>query len=190
MLDYQLDVAPLLADGLSNADVAAALSAKTSGPIKCSDARRILFESGAVVEDPVTRVRSGALIDYYSGLPDGADKSLLGWFISHCETGDEIGTNEYPRSVQWSGVVAGMPDDLKSLSGQLIDSAGGLGYGEVSEEEVAASVAAYEASQADIDRQNEILALQARIENDFINAALSDGESTASQIIESIKAGL
>jgi hypothetical protein len=65
-----------------------------------------------------------------------------------------------------------------------------LGYGEVSEEEVAASVAAYEASQADIDRQNEILALQARIENDFINAALSDGESTASQIIESIKAGL
>jgi hypothetical protein len=83
-----------------------------------------------------------------------------------------------------------MPDDLKSLSGQLIDSAGGLGYGEVSEEEVAASVAAYEASQADIDRQNEILALQARIENDFINAALSDGESTASQIIESIKAGL
>ena len=59
-----------------------------------------------------------------------------------------------------------------------------------SEEEVAASVAAYEASQADIDRQNEILALQARLENDFINAALSDGESTASQIIKSIKAGL
>ena len=190
MLDYEVDVAPLLADGLSSAEVAAHLSAKTSGPIKCSDARRILFESGAVVEDPVTRVRSGALIDYYSGLPDGESKSLLGWFISHCETGDEIGTNDYPRSVQWSSVVSGMPDDLKALSGQLVESAGGLEHGDVSEGQVTESAAAYESSQADLDRQNEILALQARIENDFINAALSDGESTASQVIESIKAGL
>lgn len=189
MLDYPLDVAPLLEAGLSNAEAAAHLSAKTSGPIQCSDARQVLFESGAVIEDPVTRVRSGSLIDYYSGLPDGADKSLLGWFISHCETGDEIGTDQYPRSVQWSSVVASMPDAIKSVASKLIVSAGGLAYGSVSEEDISESLVEHENNVQLIKNNDDLVALKARIENEYINPAISSG-TPVEIVLSEIRAGL
>ena len=190
MLDYQVDVAPLLASGLSHAEVAAHLSYKTVRPIDCSDARTILFESGAIVEDPVSRVRSGSLIDYYSSLDDGEQKSLLGWFISHCGSGSEIQTNEYPRSVQWGSVVAALPDDLKSLADKLVASAGGFSYGSVGEDDVSESVANAEAAQAEDSRRVEIFAIQARIENEWINSAIADGVSTAEDVRAAIKSEL
>ena len=66
----------------------------------------------------------------------------------------------------------------------------GKPYAGTVEADIVASRNQHAADQAEQQRQSEILALQAEIENDYINPAVSDGVSTADQVRASIKAGL
>jgi hypothetical protein len=125
VIDYQSDIQPL-EDSLTDSEIAIHLSTRTAMPVLVGLARDILLESGAVIVDPVTGNRVGPLIDHYSGLPDGQDKVLLAWFINHClGTGEEVETNEYPRSIQFAAVEGGLPQTLADVATQIVQQAGG-----------------------------------------------------------------
>lgn len=191
MIDYLLDVKPLEDAGVDDSAIAQHLASRTANALACSDARIVLQESGAVVEDPVAGTRAGSLIDHYSGLPQGDAKSLLSWFISHCfGSGESVSTNEFPRSVQWSSVTAGMNADLQVVAQALIDSADGQPDAGASVDDVIAARESYNAIVADEQRMQGIEQLRAEIDNVWVNPAVSDGVSTADEVRAAIKAGL
>ena len=191
MIDYLLDVKPLEESGVDDSAIAMHLAARTADPILCSDARILLQESGAVVEDPVAGTRAGSLIDYYIGLPQGDAKSLLSWFISHCfGNGDTVNTNEYPRSVQWTTVTSSMGSDLQIVVEQLVKAAGGQPDLDVTVDDVVAAREKYNAIVKDEQRMQGIDQLRAEIENVWINPAISDGVSTADEVRKLIQEGL
>ena len=191
MIDYLLDIEPLEAEGVDDTTISQHLASRTSEPMLCSDARVILQEAGAVIEDPVAGTRTGSLVDYYAALPQGDNKSLLGWFISWVfGNNDSVGTNAYPRSVQWAAVTAGMPADLQTVAQSLLAAAGGQPDAGTTIDDVIASRDTYNVQQAEVARQDTITALQAEIENTWINPAVTDGVSTAADVRAAIKAGL
>ena len=156
MIDYLADVKELEDAGVSDLVIAQHLSTRTMQPMPCSDARVILQESGAVVEDPVAGTRAGSLIDHYSGLPQGEAKSLLGWFISHVfGSGEVVSTDSYPRSIQWSSVTAGMGADLQIVAQSLVDAAGGQPDEPVTVEQISEARETYIASQAAAEAERE-----------------------------------
>ena len=159
MIDYLADVKELEEAGVSDAVIAQHLSVRTMQAMPCSDARVILQEAGAVVEDPVAGTRAGSLIDHYSGLPQGEAKSLLGWFISHVfGSGETVSTDSYPRSLQWASVTAGMDANLQVVAQSLLDSAGGRA--EATEGDIIEAREEYEAQQAEREAEAEYLAKQ------------------------------
>jgi len=191
VIDYLADVKELEDAGVSDDVIAQHLSTRTMQAMPCSDARTILQEAVAVVEDPVAGTRAGSLIDHYSGLPQGDEKSLLGWFISHVfGNGETVSTDSYPRSIQWSSVTAGMGADLQVVAQSLVDATGGQPDAGTTIDDVIASRNAYNVQQAEVARQDTIAALQAEIENTWINPAVTDGVSTAADVRAAIKAGL
>ena len=156
MIDYLADVKALEDAGVSDSVIAQHLSTRTMQAMPCSDARVILQESGAVVEDPVAGTRAGSLIDHYSGLPQGEAKSLLGWFISHVfGSGEVVSTDSYPRSIQWSSVTAGMGADLQIVAQSLVDAAGGQPDEPVTVEQISEARETYIASQAAAEAERE-----------------------------------
>lgn len=159
VIDYLADLKEFEEAGVSDAVIAQHLSARTMQAMPCSDARVILQESGAVVEDPVAGTRAGSLIDHYSGLPQGEAKSLLGWFISHVfGNGETVTTDSYPRSIQWASVTAGMDADLQVVAQELVDAAGGQLGEPVTVEQISEAREKYEAEEAqreaEIEYQN------------------------------------
>ena len=191
VIDYLSDIKPLEDDGVSDEIIAKHLSDRTANAMLCSNARTILQENLAVVQDPALNVRSGTLIQYYESMEDGEPKQLLAWFISHTfGAGIDVDTNQYPRSIQWSTVTAGMDAGLKFVAQSLIDSAGGQPDAGTVSADVVAARNQYEAEQAERKRQESIQSVQAEIENNWINPAISDGVSTAAQVREAIKSGL
>ena len=191
MLDYNSQVKPLEDAGLTDAEIAQHFAAATANAIPCYDAKLELEEAAVVREDPVTGQRVGSLIDHYNGLADGDEKQLLGWFISHVfGRGQNVTANEYPRSIQVSLVMAGLPAEMATVSAAIIALGGGQPFAETVEADVVASRQAETDRQAEIARQDSIGALQAEIENTWINPAIADGESTAEQVRAAIKAGL
>jgi hypothetical protein len=159
VIDYLADVKELEEAGVSDAVIAQHLSVRTMQAMPCSDARVILQEAGAVVEDPVAGTRAGSLIDHYSGLPQGEAKSLLGWFISHVfGSGETVSTDSYPRSLQWASVTAGMDANLQVVAQSLLDSAGGRA--EATEGDIIEAREEYEAQQAEREAEAEYLAKQ------------------------------
>ena len=125
MIDYLLDIKPLEDQGLNDQTIALHLSNRTEYAIPCSETKVLLCD-GAIIEDPVTQQRSGSLIDHYASLPAGNDKSLLSWFISHVMIrGVEIGTHDYPRSIEFATVVAGLPVSLQPLANDILQLGGG-----------------------------------------------------------------
>ena len=186
--DYITDIQPLEQQGLDDTQIAAHLSARTANPFLCSDAKILLEESGAVVEDPVTIQRSGTLIVAYEAMADQQIKSLIAWFISHVfGRGEQVSSNTYPRSVQVATVIASLPPELQAVGQQLIDLGGGQPDAGTTAGDVAASRAAYEAQQANEMRVQEIEQLRAEIENDYINPAISDGITNAIDLRNTIK---
>ena len=160
VIDYLADVKKLEEAGVSDAVIAQHISARTMQAMPCSDARVILQEAGAVVEDPVAGTRAGSLIDHYSGLPQGEAKSLLGWFISHVfGSGETVSTDSYPRSLQWASVTAGMGPDLQVVAQSLLDSAGGR-PNEATEGDIILAREDYEAQEAEREAEAEYLAKQ------------------------------
>ena len=125
MIEYLYDIQPLESD-LSDAEIAAHLSTRTAAPISVQAAKDALLESGVVVVDPVTGNRVGPLIDHYASLPDGQNKVLLAWFINHClGTGQDVETNNYPRSAQFAAVDAGLPAEISPVAVVMVNEAGG-----------------------------------------------------------------
>ena len=156
VIDYLADVKELEDAGVSDDVIAQHLSTRTMQAMPCSDARVILQEAGAVVEDPVAGTRAGSLIDHYSGLPQGDEKSLLGWFISHVfGNGETVSTDSYPRSLQWASVTAGMDASLQIVAQALVDDAGGQPEEAVTAEQISEAREAYEAEQAAAEAERE-----------------------------------
>lgn len=190
MIDYLTDILPL-ESSMTDGEIAIHLSARTQKPIPCDEARVALVGLGAVIEDPVSGTRGGSLIDHYTSLPQGSEKSAIGWFISHCfGSGKEVTTNSLPRSVQFALVEAGLPAELEAAADALIALAGGRPDPLVTEADIVTLRTAHNDSVAESARQDSIEALRAEIENTWINPAVSDGASTEAEVRAAIKAGL
>ena len=126
MIDYLADVKPLQDQGLSPSDIVSHLNSKTATPMNPEQCRYILQDTGAVLTDPVTPdQRTGSLISYYQGLPDGDAKKLIAFFISRIYNGEVVRTDQWPRSAQFKGVEDSMPAELQDVSAELVRSAGG-----------------------------------------------------------------
>jgi hypothetical protein len=191
VIDYQLDIKPLEDEGLTDEQIAQHLASRTLRPMQCSSARIILQETGAVTVDPVVNARDGLLIDHYEEMEDSSNKKLLAWFINHVMgEGEDVSTNEYPRSVQWASVTASMSEELQEVVALLVESAGGQPDAETEAPDVAEYRAGYTLQQFDVARVDAIQQLKAEIENTWINPALSDFASTVDEVRAAIKAGL
>ena len=148
MIDYLADVKPLQDQGLSPSDIVSHLNSKTATPMNPEQCRYILQDTGAVLTDPVTPdQRTGSLISYYQGLPDGDAKKLIAFFISRIYNGEVVRTDQWPRSAQFKGVEDSMPAELQDVSAELVRSAGGRAAS-VTEEDVTAAQQAWEDQEA------------------------------------------
>ena len=191
MVNYLIDVKPLEDQGVDDATIASHISSRTDMPIPCAETKIILEGNQVIVEDPVTQARTGSLIDHYQSLPDGNEKSLLAWFISHVMgRGVQISSQDYPRSVELAIVVNGLPAEIQSTAAEIIELGGGQPDAGTQEADVIASRNDYNAGLAEQSRVDSINALKAEIENNYINPAVSDGTSTEAQVRAAIKAGL
>ena len=147
-ISYPEDIKPLQDQGVDNATIAKHLSDRTAEPISNSDARAELQESGAVIIDPANPTnRSGTLISFYETLPPGETATLVAWFVgATLGTSDDIGTDEYPRSIQFATVEALLPGDLQPVAAAIVADAGGRPDAGTTEADVVAIQAAYEAA--------------------------------------------
>ena len=154
-MDYITDVKPLQDQGLSNSEIVAHLNAKTMMPMDPDQSKYILQDNGAVMSDPViVNQRSGSLISYYQSLSDGDVKNLIAFFLSRVYNGEQVRTDEYPRSVQFKAVEESLPENLANVSSKLILSAGGR-LSPVTEDDVVASKTTWEQEQAEIASREE-----------------------------------
>ena len=148
MIDYLADVKPLQDQGLSPSEIVSHLNSKTATPMNPEQCRYILQDTGAVLTDPVTPdQRTGSLISYYQGLPDGDAKKLIAFFISRIYDGEVVRTDQWPRSVQFKGVEDSMPAELQGVSAKLVESAGGRAAS-VTEADVTEAQQAWEDQEA------------------------------------------
>jgi len=180
-INYLTDIQPL-ENSLSDDEIAVHLSARTAKAIPCEDTLVLLEGAGAIIEDPVTQLRSGSLIDYYQTL-SGNDAQLMSWFLSHIlGRGIEISSHDYPRSIQLSTLVAGLPSDL----GQLADAMIALGGGQPDAGTTATTVSdvrnAYFANEAMAQRQ---LVADQKF-NEFMSPVLNDVEATDADIASAL----
>ena len=190
-IDYPSQIKPLEAQGLTDAEIAYSIANETLRPMPCYDSKLVLEEQQLVREDPVSGQREGSLISHYQAMTDPVLKSLTGWYISHVfGRGENVNSHEYPRSSQVAMVMADLPAEMQPACDQLIALGGGKPYAGTVEADIVASRNQHAADLAEQQRQSEIIALQAEIENTWINPAISDGVSTPDQVRASIKAGL
>lgn len=148
MIDYLSEVKPLQDAGVSNADIATHLNARTLGSMQSQASIYVLQDTGAVLIDPVTGNKFGSFITYYESLPDGDAKNLIAFALDRWYSGQDVSTDEYPRSVQFDSVCATLPADLQAVCDQLVAEAGGKVHSGVTEADVVASQTAYEQEQA------------------------------------------
>jgi len=156
MLSYLGLIKPLEDQGLDNATIAVHLATRTASPMLGEEAKYILEDTGAVLLDPVVEnQRMGSLISYYQSLPEGEAKQLIAWFISRVFGGQDVSTDEYPRSVQFSAVEDTLPENLKPIAARLVQSAGGRPYANTVEADIVAAKQAYadQLAQEEADRE-------------------------------------
>lgn len=191
MLDYILHIKPLEDQGLTDIQIVNHISNMTANPIPCGEMKIVLESNGLVLEDPVNLSRFGSLIDYYTSMPSGEEKSLLAWFISHVfNRGIELSSNTYPRSVQFAAVASGLPASMQPSIDEIIALGGGRPFEGSTQQDIDDARTVYQNSQAEEVRRNSLLAVQADINNIFINPAISDGATSAEELKSAIKAGL
>ncbi len=100
---YINDIKPLQDQGVSNADIAAHLSNRTARPMQSAESIYELQNTGAVISSPVLiSQRTGTLIDYWQGLPDGQEKDLIAFFLSTLFDGNPVHTAQFPPSTQFA----------------------------------------------------------------------------------------
>ena len=152
-IDYLRDIKPLQDQGLSNAEIARHLSDRTARPMNGADSQYLLKDKGAVLQSAVfINERTGTLIEYYKTMPEGNDKNLVGWFIAEVFSGNNVRTDEYPRSVQYAMVQLILPSELAQVAQDLVNLAGGRPNVGTTEQNVVDIQAAYESEQQ-IDQQ-------------------------------------
>jgi len=164
MIDYLQEVKPLQDAGLSNADIAIHLNAKTAGPMLPEPSEYILSDCAAVLVDPVSGEKFGSLIDYYATLEAGDAKNLIAFFLDRIYSNQDVSTNEHPRSVQFANVELTLPSDLQEVCSKLVEEAGGRPHSGVTEEDVAQSQTDWEAAEADRIAQEEQAQAEAEAE--------------------------
>ena len=147
-IDYLSEVKPLQDAGVSNADIATHLNARTLGSMQSQASIYVLQDTGAVLIDPVTGNKFGSFITYYESLPDGDAKNLIAFALDRWYSGQDVSTDEYPRSVQFDSVCATLPADLQAVCDQLVAEAGGKVHSGVTEADVVASQDDWEAAEA------------------------------------------
>jgi hypothetical protein len=177
---YINDIKPLQDQGVSNADIAAHLSNRTARPMQSAESIYELQNSGAVISSPVLiSQRTGTLIDYWQGLPDGQEKDLIAFFLSTLFDGNPVYTDQFPRSTQFALAELNMTPDLQLVAESLVNLAGGRPDQGTTEADIVASQQAYEAEQA----ENEALAALDQqywsLHNQFISP-LQDARNTNS----------
>jgi len=177
MISYLADIEPLEGE-LSDAEIAAHLSARTAKAIPCEETLVLLEGAGAIVEDPITQQRSGTLIEHYQTL-SGSDAMLMSWFLSHLlGRGVEISSHAYPRSVQLATLVEGLPSDLGQLADAMIALGGGQPDAGATATNVSDSRDAYLADKARADRQ----VVAAEKQNEYLSPVLDDIDATNADI--------
>ena len=180
-IDYLSEVKPLQDAGVSNADIATHLNARTLGSMQSQASIYVLQDTGAVLIDPVTGNKFGSFITYYESLPDGDAKNLIAFALDRWYSGQDVSTDEYPRSVQFDSVCVTLPADLQAVCDQLVAEAGGKVHSGVTEADVVASQTAYEQEQA-------TQAAVAALENQYVAlyntniAPLIDNQETDSAV--------
>lgn len=192
-LDYLTNVKPLEDQGYTDTQIASYYSAVTAKAVNCVEAKVMLEERGVALQDPLTgQLTGGELITYYNGLPDGQNKGLLAWFLSHVfNRGIEISSHTQPRAAQIVDMIGNLPAGPLQDAGQaLIELGGGQPYAGTTDTDIIALRNAHNASIVEQERQATILQLQAEIDNTWVNPAISDGTSTAAEVRAAIKAGL
>ena len=180
-IDYLSEVKPLQDAGVSNADIATHLNARTLGSMQSQASIYVLQDTGAVLIDPITGNKFGSFITYYESLPDGDSKNLIAFALDRWYSGQDVSTDEYPRSVQFDSVCVTLPADLQAVCDQLVAEAGGKVHSGVTEADVVASQTAYEQEQA-------TQAAVAALENQYVAlyntniAPLIDNQETDSAV--------
>lgn len=147
MIDYLTEVKDLHDSGVSNADIAAHLNAKTANSMQAQASVYVLQDSGAVLIDPVTGQKFGTFISYYTSLPDGDSKNLIAFALDRWYSGEDVQTDQYPRSVQFTSVCESLPADLQAVCDSLVAEAGGRVHSGVTEADVAACIAEGQAEE-------------------------------------------
>lgn len=165
MIDYLFEIKPLQDQGVSNQDIATHLNDKTARPLSPQESEYILQDTAAVLVDPVSGAKFGSLISYYSTLPDGDAKNLIAFFLDRIYSGNQVSTNEYPRSIQFAVTQLSLPADLQAVCARLVDEAGGgRPNSGITEADVVASQEAWEAAEAERIAQEEAAAAEAEAE--------------------------
>ena len=164
MIDYLFEVKPLQDQGLTNAEIANHLNSKTAGPMLPGPSEYILSDCAAVLVDPVSSGKFGSLIDYYATLNAGDAKNLIAFFLDRIYSNQDVGTNDYPRSVQFATVETTLPVDLQEVCSKLVAEAGGRLHSGVTEADVAQSQTDWEAAEADRIEQEKEQQAQAEAE--------------------------
>lgn len=176
MIDYLIEVKPLQDAGLSNSEIADSLNAATAGPMLPAPSEYILSDCAAVLVDPVSGEKFGSLIDYYATLEAGDAKNLIAFFLDRIYSNQDVGTNEYPRSVQFANVELTLPADLQAVCTKLVEEAGGRPHSGVTEADVAQSQSDWEAEEQARIEQEQAAQEQAEAEQ-LVNQQLLELES-------------
>ena len=193
-LNYSRDIEPLEAQGLTDVEIAALLAASTLSDIPVGELENYLTFQGLAVRNPLTGAWEGPLPDEITNNVYGLGDGLASLF-SHINK---------PRSVVIDTTVSPWATDAAALTAGLVaaglltpqqrddfyDLGGGRPNASVVEADVVAARQVYQDEQAEVARQDSIRALQAEIENTWINPAVSDGSTTAEALRATIKAGL
>ena len=79
---------------------------------------------------------------------------------------------------------------MQSSVDEIIALGGGRPFEGSTQQDIDDARTAYQSNQAEEVRRNSLLAVQAEINNTFINPAISDGTTSAEELKSAIKAGL
>lgn len=199
-MKYTTDIAPLEAEGLTDAEIVSQLQATglTVQKIVRADLLHLLNLRGMLqklISNASDEKWAGTVLvmqDAINAVGTTEQQAALRLWLSHI-------TNPTVQfwdttDVQFSAAFWAMRQAFAGQSGMptLADFdavaalGGGWKYASLDESQIAALRAAYQDQQ----RQQAIESLKAEIENTWINPALSNGSSTATDVRAAIKAGL
>lgn len=193
MIDYNVYVAPFEAEGLEPSQIAELLSAATNGQIDVGELENLLSEEALARRNPITGSWEGSLVDkMQEGNEIGEGLEEL---FSHLNKPRSvtIATNERVWGEKCYAIVRSLVAS-SNISEEQADRvyalAGGRVFGDVSEQDVLDSKAAFESQQSEDIRIKDILSFVESLQASTINPAIDDGQTTVDQLKEAIKAEL